>query len=214
MLSIESIYLSKLEKFQSAAQAGAAKLGSAPGVFADLLSAIGERLSPQQAEGASGYLSDSVSGRSLGAADWSFAGSSLGITAAVNSAAKSTGLDEDLIRAVIRTESSFRTDAVSGAGAMGLMQLMPKTAEEMGVDNPFDAQQNILGGAGYLKKLVNRFGDIRLALAAYNTGQGRISALGITDADDPEQYARISPGLRGYVDKVLGYWEDYKNISG
>ncbi len=214
MFSVESIYQSKLEKFQSAAQTGAAKLGSSPGVFADLLSAIGERLAPQRAEEASGCLTGALSNRSLSGADWSFAGTAQGIEAAVGSSAKSTGLDEDLIRAVIRAESSFRTDAVSSCGAMGLMQLMPKTAEEMGVSDPFDARQNVLGGAGYLKKLVNRFGDVRLALAAYNTGQGRISALGITDADDPEQYARISPGVRGYVDKVLGYWEDFENSQG
>ncbi|MGI6151286.1 MAG: lytic transglycosylase domain-containing protein [Christensenellales bacterium] len=210
MFNVESIYLSKLEKFQTAAQESAAKLGSSPGVFADLLNAIGERLEPNQVAKPAEHLSAAISARSYGPFDWTYRASRTEIESAIHSAARGTGLDEDLIRAVIRAESSFRTDAVSSRGAMGLMQLMPQTAKEMGVSDPFDARQSVLGGAGYLKKLINRFGDIRLALAAYNTGQGRISSLGIDDANDPQQYERISPSVRAYVDRVLGYWEDYK----
>ena len=108
-----------------------------------------------------------------------------------------TGLDPNLIRAVIRVESSFRTDAVSSAGAQGLMQLMPGTAREVGVDDPFDPHQNVRGGATYLKRQLQRFGDIRLALAAYNTGPGRIASLGIADPDNADEYTKISPARKG-----------------
>jgi len=210
MHTVESIYLAKLEKFHAAARQSAAKVGAGSGVFAGLLNAIGEKLGAQPAK-ETVELTGTLSARSYGAngsfgtAKWT------DIESAIESAAQSTGLDDSLIRAVIRAESSFRTDAVSKSGAMGLMQLMPGTAKEMGVTNPFDVRQNVLGGAAYLKKLVNRFRDIRLALAAYNTGPGRISALGIADADDPEQYRKISPGVRSYVDRVLGYWQEYRN---
>ena len=75
------------------------------------------------------------------------------------------------IKAVIRVESAFQPDAVSHAGAMGLMQLMPRTAESLNVDDPFDVRQNIFGGSKFLRILIDRYdGDINLILAAYNAG--------------------------------------------
>ena len=86
----------------------------------------------------------------------------------IDEAAKLYQLPEPFLRAVMRVESDFNPTVVSRAGAMGLMQLMPKTARSMGVSDPFDARQNILGGARYLRILANRFkGDLVLTVAAY-----------------------------------------------
>ncbi len=93
---------------------------------------------------------------------------------AIASAAAKHGVDASLIKAVIRAESAFRMDAVSRCGARGLMQLMPGTAKALGVD-PTDLVQNIEGGVRYLKQQLNRFGgDVKLALAAYNSGPGAV----------------------------------------
>lgn len=93
----------------------------------------------------------------------------------VQKAAAKYDLPPALIKAVIRAESNFQVDAVSSAGAQGLMQLMPATAEELGVNNPFDIKENIEGGTRYLRKMLDRFeGSVRKALAAYNAGPGTV----------------------------------------
>lgn len=102
---------------------------------------------------------------------------------------------EALIRSVIRAESSFNPNAVSSAGAQGLMQLMPETAKSLGVTDAFDPRQNIEGGTKYLRKNLDRFGDIKLAVAAYNAGPGAV-----------EKYGGVPPyeETQNYVKKVLG----------
>lgn len=99
--------------------------------------------------------------------------------AIIEHAAVSSAVEPNLLRAVIVVESGFNSRAVSKRGAVGLMQLMPATASRYGVSNPFDARQNVHGGARYLKFLIDRFGhDVRLALAAYNAGEDAVDRNG------------------------------------
>ena len=87
-------------------------------------------------------------------------------------------LDKNLVKAVVQQESGFNSNAVSSAGALGLMQLMPSTAKDLGVRNPFDAEQNIAGGTKYLKNLINKYDSVKLGLAAYNAGSGAVQKYG------------------------------------
>lgn len=101
------------------------------------------------------------------------------LQALVEGAAQRHGVDPALLDAVIATESAFRADAVSPRGAMGLMQLMPATARELGVDDAFDPQRNVDAGARHLRMLLDRYrGDVRLALAAYNAGASAVERHG------------------------------------
>jgi soluble lytic murein transglycosylase len=102
-------------------------------------------------------------------------------------------LDPALIAAVIRSESAFDAQAVSWAGAQGLMQLMPATSREMGVLNPFDPEDNIMGGSRYLRLMLNRFGgDLTLAVAAYNCGPERVSRLWrVPNIAETQNYVKI-----------------------
>lgn len=97
---------------------------------------------------------------------------------AIESASAAHGVRPELVRAVIQVESGFNPRARSKVGAMGLMQLMPATAAELGVDNPWDPVQNIHGGVAYLGSLIREFGDEVLALAAYNAGPGAVNRYG------------------------------------
>jgi len=108
-----------------------------------------------------------------------------------------------LLQALIWQESRFNPMAISPAGAAGLAQLMPGTARELGVSNRHDPAQNIDGGARYLKQMLERFGAIHLALAAYNAGPGAVSRAG----GIPEN--RETPG---YVKSVIGRWMAYSSI--
>jgi len=106
-------------------------------------------------------------------------GKKLLIEDAIQQAQKQTGIDQDLLRAIIKAESNGNPKAISKAGAIGLMQIMPETARELGIKDAFDPQENVLGGAKYLKKLLKIFGNnLELALAAYNAGPGNVKKFG------------------------------------
>ncbi|MCK6545370.1 lytic transglycosylase domain-containing protein [Myxococcota bacterium] len=100
------------------------------------------------------------------------------LKAFIQDAARETGLPAALIDAVIRTESGYRPAAVSRKGAIGLMQLLPGTAREVGIRDPYDPRENIIGGARYLRRMYDKFGSLRLAIAAYNAGPGNVQKHG------------------------------------
>lgn len=120
----------------------------------------------------------------------------------IRTASRIYGLDHRLVRAVIKAESNFDPGAVSHKGAMGLMQLMPETARDMGVKDPFDPLQNIFGGVRYLKFLMDRFDNsLFLALAAYNAGpEAVVKHGGIPPFEETNAYLR----------RVLRYYMKYK----
>lgn len=110
-------------------------------------------------------------------------------SAAVAEAAERYAIDSKLLHAVIVVESQYSPAAVSPAGAVGLMQLMPLTAAELGVQDRFDPAQNIMGGADYLARQLLRFKDVELALSAYNSGPTRVAALGrVPSIPETQQY--------------------------
>lgn len=120
--------------------------------------------------------------------------------------AQQYGVDPALVRAVIRHESGFNPQAVSPKGAMGLMQLMPGTADLMGVKNPFDPEQNIRGGVGYLRYCLDRFGhNVPLAVAAYNAGPERVAKVGTIPA---------IPETQTFVHNVVGTYQGLSQSGG
>jgi soluble lytic murein transglycosylase-like protein len=120
----------------------------------------------------------------------------------IQKAADRYDVDAALVKAIIMAESSYNPNAVSKRGAKGLMQLMPRTAQALGVEDIFNPEHNIDAGVRYFRKLMNRFnGDIKLALAAYNAGSKNV-----------RYYDGIPPfkATRYYVEKVFEYYEYYK----
>jgi soluble lytic murein transglycosylase-like protein len=122
----------------------------------------------------------------------------------VAQAALNEGVDPALALAVASNESGFDPLAVSRAGAQGVMQLMPQTAASLGVRDPFDAVENARGGAAYLRDLVAAFGDVRLAVAAYNAGPQAV-----------RRFHGVPPyaETRAYVDRVVASYHAYRSAA-
>ena len=118
----------------------------------------------------------------------------------IDETARSYRLPPALVKAVIAAESAFDAEAVSRKGAQGLMQLMPETAADLGVDDPLEPESNVRGGAGYLRAMIDRYGDLSRALAAYNAGPSAV-----------DRYGGVPPyrETRDYVDRVLTYYRSY-----
>lgn len=124
----------------------------------------------------------------------------------INDASAKHGVDPLLVKAIIKAESDFDHQTVSVKGARGLMQLMPETANDMGVSNIDDPQNNIDGGVKYLKRLMGIFkSDLKLVIAAYNAGENAVI-----------KYKNIPPfkETREYVKKVFAYMKDYEQTRG
>ncbi len=131
-------------------------------------------------------------------------GSSAAFDELINAAGLKYGVAPALIKSVIQTESSFHPNAVSSAGAKGLMQLMDDTARGLGVTDSFDPAQNIDGGTRFLSYLLRKYdGNASVALAAYNAGPGRVDRLGIASEQDlAAKYEQLPQETQNYVRKV------------
>ena len=130
-----------------------------------------------------------------------FSGGEASLDKIIEGAAQKYDVDVDLIRSVIKAESNFNPAATSPKGAMGLMQLMPETARDLGVKNPYDKTENVMGGTRYLKILLERYdGQTDLALAAYNWGMGNLE----------KKPDRLPAETLGYIERVSSHYKKLK----
>ena len=128
------------------------------------------------------------------------------ITQAVEQASKKYGVDKNLIMAIIKQESNFNSNAVSGAGAMGLMQVMPANFSSVGITDPYDVTQNVNGGTQIIKRALDQYnGDVSMALMAYNGGSGNMQRRGVLSSND---LYKMPKETQNYVPSVLRYYRN------
>jgi len=127
------------------------------------------------------------------------------IDALIGANAATFSIDPALVRSIVETESEFNPRATSPAGARGLMQLMPETAQSLGIVDAYDPAENLRGGTRYLRGLLDRFGDVRLAVAAYNAGPAAV-----------ERFGGVPPfsETQAYVRRVLTRYRDLSEEGG
>lgn len=127
------------------------------------------------------------------------------IDSAISISSKKYGVDENLIRAIIKVESNFNPNTVSKAGAKGLMQLMPENCKDLGISDPFNIEQNIDGGTRHIKEYLDKYnGDVEMALMAYNGGPTRMARRGVRSIND---IYKMPKETQNYVPKVMKYYK-------
>ena len=130
-------------------------------------------------------------------------GQAIPLQSIIRDAANRNHLDPNLVKAVIQVESNFKEKALSSQGAMGLMQVMPRTAQDQGIRQPYHVGENVMGACQYLRELLNRYrGNLKLALAAYNAGPHRV-----------DQYKGIPPyrETQQSVHKVIELYHRFRS---
>ncbi|MEJ8544874.1 lytic transglycosylase domain-containing protein [Brevibacillus borstelensis] len=206
-------YLSAINSYDLSESSPGSYVPAAEMPFSDILQA-------ELANGQRVIRAEQILAELDGSTDWNFGDASdtytaqsssqtpqnvQGILDKISQVARKHGVDENLVREVVRAESNFNPNAVSRAGAKGLMQLMDATARSLHVRNVYSPEDNLAGGTKYLRGLLDRYdGNVKVALAAYNAGPGRISRLGIdTDEELEQKYELLPQETQRYVDKIM-----------
>jgi soluble lytic murein transglycosylase-like protein len=199
-MSVEAVLsrISQLQAMLDTASAPAATAAPAAASFASALTSAtgagnGTGAGTDFASLASALPTTAAAATTGGATTGSSLGAGVPYAGEITAAAQANGLDPALLAGLIKQESGFNPHAGSGAGAQGLTQLMPATARGLGVTNPFDPAQSIMGGAKYLKQQLDAFGgDVTKALAAYNAGPGAVQRFGgVPPYAETQNYVRV-----------------------